>query len=162
MTTRDHDSNGGGGPTSGDQASANVSPCRGGLLLLVRRIRSTRVASCLASSTQLMNSLLARDVMYFQESSAVGSAISASANLFEALGLPHRALAGCSYGHGNCQSKPVGREAWVFLTPDPAIQALGTLGMVQRFPIQPVSFDRGRYERDPAPQRQRSPTRSPP
>jgi len=41
-------------------------------LLLVRRMRRARVASCLASSTQQMNSLRARGVMSFQASSAVG------------------------------------------------------------------------------------------
>ncbi len=44
----------------------------------VRRMRRSRVISCLASSTQQMNSLRARGVMSFQASSAVGLAISAS------------------------------------------------------------------------------------
>ena len=43
----------------------------------VRRMRRSRVISCLASSTQQMNSLRARGVMSFQASSAVGLAISA-------------------------------------------------------------------------------------
>jgi hypothetical protein len=43
----------------------------------VRRMRRSRVTSCLASSTQQMNSLRARGVMSFQASSAVGLAISA-------------------------------------------------------------------------------------
>jgi hypothetical protein len=43
----------------------------------VRRMRRSRVISCLASSTQQMNSLRARGVMSFQASSAAGLAISA-------------------------------------------------------------------------------------
>jgi hypothetical protein len=43
----------------------------------VRRMRRSRVTSCLASSTQQMNSLRASGVMSFQASSAVGWAISA-------------------------------------------------------------------------------------
>ncbi len=43
----------------------------------VRRMRRSRVISCLASSTQQMNSLRARGVMSIQASSAVGLAISA-------------------------------------------------------------------------------------
>ena len=43
----------------------------------VRRMRRSRVISCLASSTQQMNSLRARGVMSFQASSAVVLAISA-------------------------------------------------------------------------------------
>ncbi len=43
----------------------------------VRRMRRSRVISCLASSTQQMNSFRARGVMSFQASSAVGLAISA-------------------------------------------------------------------------------------
>jgi len=43
----------------------------------VRRMRRSRVISCLASSTQQMNSLRARGVMSFQASRAVGLAISA-------------------------------------------------------------------------------------
>ena len=43
----------------------------------VRRIRRSRVLSCLASSTQQMNSLRAKGVMSFQASSAVALAISA-------------------------------------------------------------------------------------
>jgi len=43
----------------------------------VRRMRRSRVNSCLASSTQQMNSFRARGVMSFQASSAVGLAISA-------------------------------------------------------------------------------------
>jgi len=43
----------------------------------VRRMRRVRVASCLASSTQQMNSLRANGVMSFQASSAVALAISA-------------------------------------------------------------------------------------
>jgi len=44
----------------------------------VRRMRRSRVVSCLASSTQQMNSLRAKGVMSFQASSAVVFAISAS------------------------------------------------------------------------------------
>jgi hypothetical protein len=44
----------------------------------VRRMRRSRVVSCLASSTQQMNSLRAKGVMSFQASSAVVLAISAS------------------------------------------------------------------------------------
>ncbi len=43
----------------------------------VRRMRRSRVVSCLASSTQQMNSLRAKGVMSFQASSAVALAISA-------------------------------------------------------------------------------------
>jgi len=43
----------------------------------VRRMRRSRVISCLASSTQQMNSLRARGVMSLQALSAVGLAISA-------------------------------------------------------------------------------------
>jgi len=43
----------------------------------VRRMRRSRVVSCLASSTQQMNSLRANGVMSFQASSAVALAISA-------------------------------------------------------------------------------------
>jgi hypothetical protein len=43
----------------------------------VRRMRRPRVVTCLASSTQQMNSLRARGVMSSQTSSAVGLAISA-------------------------------------------------------------------------------------
>ena len=43
----------------------------------VLRIRRSRVTSCLASSTQQMNSLRARGVMSFQASSAVALAIRA-------------------------------------------------------------------------------------
>ena len=43
----------------------------------VRRMRRSRVVSCLASSTQQMNSLRAKGVMSFQASSAVVLAISA-------------------------------------------------------------------------------------
>ena len=44
----------------------------------VRRMRRSRVVSCLASSTQQMNSLRARGVMSFHASSAAGLATSAS------------------------------------------------------------------------------------
>jgi Protein of unknown function (DUF2510)/zinc-ribbon family len=44
----------------------------------VRRMRRSRVLSCLAFSTQQMNSLRARGVMSFQATSAVGFVISAS------------------------------------------------------------------------------------
>jgi hypothetical protein len=44
----------------------------------LRRMRRSRVVSCLASSTQQMNSLRAKGVMSFQASSAVVLAISAS------------------------------------------------------------------------------------
>ena len=43
----------------------------------VRRMRRLRVGSCLASSTQQMNSLRAKGVMSFQATSAVELAISA-------------------------------------------------------------------------------------
>jgi hypothetical protein len=43
----------------------------------LRRIRRSRVAFCLASSIQQMNSLRAKGVMFFQASSAAGLAISA-------------------------------------------------------------------------------------
>ena len=47
----------------------------------VRRMRRSRVISCLASSTQQMNSFRARGMMSFQASSAVGLAISARAQV---------------------------------------------------------------------------------
>ena len=43
----------------------------------VRRMRRSRVVSCLASSTQQMNSFRAKDVMSFHASNATGFAISA-------------------------------------------------------------------------------------
>ena len=67
----------------------------------VRRMRRSRVISCLASSTQQMNSLRARGVMSFQASSAVGWRSAPCAGLLEACAPPHRALAGCSQGHGS-------------------------------------------------------------
>ena len=67
----------------------------------VRRMRRSRVFACLAASTQQMNSLRAKGVMSFQASRAVGLVISASRSLLEACAPPHRALAGCSPGHGS-------------------------------------------------------------
>ena len=59
----------------------------------VRRMRRSRVMSCLASSTQQMNSLRARGVMSFQATSAVGLAINAS---------PRSRGRSCTFPPGTC------------------------------------------------------------
>ena len=68
---------------------------------------AARVTSCLASSTQQMNSLRARVVMSFHAASAVSLAISALRRSAAARAPRHRALAGCSWRQRSSPPRPV-------------------------------------------------------
>jgi hypothetical protein len=67
-------------------------------------MRRFRVISCLASSTQQMNSLRAKGVMSFQAASAVPLATSTFAGLRAACAPRRQALAGYSCGQGNARN----------------------------------------------------------